>query len=118
MKSLMLAMVLAVAACAYGAGSERQEVAPGTIGIAVDSGPDGRVVISAVAPNGPAARAGLRAGDIVMSCDGRDVSSTRQFEELVLGAQPGSVARVRVRRGGEPRTVEVPVEELPIAADG
>lgn len=50
--------------------------------------------------SGPAAAAGLRAGDILTHVDGRRVQNQQQAMNLVAGAQPGERIRIRVARPG------------------
>lgn len=89
-------------------------VVPGTLGVTV--GPDSAgVVITAVRSAGPAARADLRVGDVIVRFDGRKISSERQFERLVLDSTPGSRARVDIMRAGGIRSLDVLVEELATA---
>ena len=63
-------------------------------------------VIGAVAPGGPAARAGLKAGDRILAVDGHPV---KNFEELVgeISPNPGRKLSVTYRRGQTVRTVAV-----------
>jgi two-component system OmpR family response regulator len=63
--------------------------------------------IAEVNKGGPAARAGLRAGDLVVSINGELVENTRELVRAVSGVNPGTVAHLRVRRGNQ--TVELAV---------
>ncbi len=51
---------------------------PGTSGVIVRPDPSG-VVVSAVGPRGPAARSGVRVGDVVVRYNGEPISTPRQF---------------------------------------
>jgi S1-C subfamily serine protease len=84
---------------------------PGTLGIIVRPDPSG-VIVSAVGPRGPAARSGVRVGDVVVRYNGEPISTPRQFYRLMVDSQPGSVAQLQLRREGAVQTLEVPVEQL------
>lgn len=69
---------------------------------------DGAVVVSGVAPASPAASAGVRAGDLLRSVDGRPVAdgSVAATSSLLRG-EAGTVVELGLERGGGPRTVRV-----------
>ena len=58
---------------------------------------DGGVQVDAV--DGAAARAGLRTGDVILKLQSIDVTSAKQFNELVAKLDPKRVVAVLVRRG-------------------
>jgi serine protease Do len=72
---------------------------PELMGLSVDE-QQGRpgVRISAVDPRGPAYRAGLREGDLVLEVDGRAVPDRASLRKAL--AESGAVARMYVRRNG------------------
>jgi len=117
----MLALLAVLAACAQPEAAappvERaraeDSLVPGTIGIIVHPDPSG-VVVSAVGARGPAARSGVRVGDVVVRYNGEPISTPRQFYRLMVDSRPGSVAQLELRREGTVRIVEVPVEQLDI----
>jgi glutaredoxin 3 len=55
--------------------------------------------IGRVRPEGVAARAGLQAGDIIISLSGRPVRGAVHLEQLMAGVQPGSRIPVAYQRG-------------------
>jgi hypothetical protein len=55
----------------------------------------------------PAAKAGIVAGDIIVSFGGEAVSGGRRLVELVQKTQPGDVVQVVVVRGAQPRALTV-----------
>lgn len=48
---------------------------------------------------GPAARAGLREGDVILALDNNDITSAKQFESILSKADKGKAINVLVRRG-------------------
>ena len=81
----------------------------GWLGVSVQDGADkgSGVGIAGVDRAGPAARAGLRPGDVVLAVNGEHVDSSRNLIRAVAAASPGSSVRLTLRRGG--RDVDVPV---------
>ena len=61
------------------------------------SGGTGGIVIDAV--QGPAAAAGVKAGDVLLAVNGRPVVSVEQVREVV--AQSGKAVALLIARGGE-----------------
>jgi hypothetical protein len=57
------------------------------------------VLVTRVAPGGPAAAAGLQPGDILLDADGQDLGDAAQLEERVLALAPGASLLLRLRRG-------------------
>ncbi|MCP5036631.1 MAG: Do family serine endopeptidase [Rhodobacteraceae bacterium] len=58
-------------------------------------------------PSGPASDAGVEAGDLILSFDGRDVSDTRDLVRQVGNAPVGKVIRLTVLRDGQTQTLKV-----------
>ena len=70
-------------------------------------GTDRGVLIREVLPAGPAAKAGLRSGDIVTAFDGTAVPTVESFLGALRGIEPGTEIRLAVLRGGGHQTVTV-----------
>jgi regulator of sigma E protease len=64
-------------------------------------------VLGAVEPNGPAARAGLQAGDQILSVNGEPVHDFRELQARVQ-SHPGDGVLIRYRRGQTESGVRVP----------
>ncbi|WP_019015496.1 PDZ domain-containing protein [Elioraea tepidiphila] len=69
-------------------------------------------LVSAVEPDSPAARAGLRAGDVVTSVGAAVIGSPRDLARVIAEAGPGRAVPVKVRREGETRELNVTLAEL------
>ncbi|HVD78865.1 MAG TPA: trypsin-like peptidase domain-containing protein [Vicinamibacteria bacterium] len=72
---------------------------------------DWGVVLSDVPPDGAAARAGLRIGDLVVKLDGKVMENARQLEVDLYPRVPGGSVTLEVLRGAERLTYVVTVAE-------
>jgi serine protease Do len=70
-------------------------------------------LLAGVTPGGPAARAGLRAGDVVLRVNGQQVDPDNTLTRLVAGVAPGQSARLEYIRGGRTATANVTVDARP-----
>jgi putative serine protease PepD len=57
--------------------------------------------VLAATPGGPAAAAGLRAGDVITALDGERVSDADQLDAVSVTRTPGDRLRVTYRRDGD-----------------
>ena len=69
------------------------------------------VLIESVSDDSPAARAGLRKGDVVVEFDGERVRSVRQFSRLVSETPVGRTVAAVVQRDGQRMTVNLAPRE-------
>jgi predicted metalloprotease with PDZ domain len=82
------------------------------IGVQLDSGAH----VRDVSPGGPAAEAGIHAGDVIVAINGTDVKSehsSSSVAHLMRNVEPNSKVKIRVLRAGKPLDFEVtarPVE--------
>jgi putative serine protease PepD len=72
--------------------------------------------IAAVVGGGPAAKAGLRAGDRITAVAGAKVRTADDVAERIAGRKPGDVVEVVVQRAGDQRTVKVELGTQPKSA--
>jgi serine protease Do len=79
------------------------------IGVTVEDATDG-VRIDDVDPDSPAAKAGIRSGDLVVEVDGERVRSGRQFSRLIQETAPGRSVPLTVMRDGKRQTLNVTPE--------
>ncbi len=73
----------------------------------------GGVIIAGVLAEGPAARGGVRVGDIVQTLDGQPVRDTGSLLNQIAALKPGHVAPLQVRRDGRETTLSVQVGKRP-----
>lgn len=60
-----------------------------------------------VTPESPAAKAGLKAGDIVMKFGGKEVGSYTDMVKLLLKQKPGDEVPLEVKRGDETKEMKI-----------
>jgi len=75
-------------------------------------GSGGAEVVSLVT-GGPAQKAGLAVGDLIVTFDGKPVATADALSGLVQGRQPGDTVQVVVERNGSSRTVSVTLGTKP-----
>ena len=70
--------------------------------------PEGRqLVVSSVMPNSPADRAGLKAGDVLLSCNGRSEIQTLLQYRMACKVDAGQPSTLQVKRGGTITAISV-----------
>nr|WP_238350983.1 trypsin-like peptidase domain-containing protein [Kribbella shirazensis] len=75
------------------------------IGASVDMTFEGGARVSAVSPNSPAARSGLRVGDVITAVNNEPVDSAEVLIVSIRTHQPGEAVRLAFERGGRSQTV-------------
>jgi len=69
-------------------------------------------LVSDVEADGPAAKAGLKTGDVITRLDGRDIDRSSDLPSRVAALKPGTSTDVEVWRGGKPVDIKVSLGEL------
>ena len=82
----------------------------GRYGLPVDHG----VLITGLAADGPAARAGLHTGEVLVRLDGQAIAGTAALGETLARLKPDQLAALTVARPGGERTITVTMGELPV----
>jgi serine protease DegQ len=93
-------------------GIESQDITPelsNSFGLGRDSG----AIIAGVVRGGPADRAGIRPGDILVSVNGKKVGSTNDMLNLIADLPPGGKSRMTVMRKNRQATLDVTVGRRP-----
>lgn len=71
-------------------------------------------LVSMVEPNGPAAKAGLQAGDVILKFNNQRVNNSNELPLIVANVRPGSKVPLSLWRKGKELNVSVTVSEMPI----
>lgn len=81
--------------------------------------PSGALVAEVMA-NGPADRAGIKVGDVIVEYDGQEVATSAALPPMVGRTAAGDTRSIKVIRDGKPRVLKVKIAELPdeVAQDG
>ena len=74
---------------------------------------DKGALVSDVAPNGPADKAGFKSGDVVTEFNGHPVVDSRRLQLDVASTAPGSKVPVTIVRDGSKKNLDVTVKQLP-----
>jgi Do/DeqQ family serine protease len=93
-------------------GAKLQEVTPDiadSLGLKVPNG----ALVASVVPDSPAARAGLKTGDLLVSVDGVAIEDPNAFDYRFATKALGGTAKVGILRQGRQMTVSVALQPLP-----
>ncbi|MCX7809189.1 MAG: trypsin-like peptidase domain-containing protein, partial [Deltaproteobacteria bacterium] len=76
------------------------------------------VLVNGVEPDSPAARAGLKAGDVIEQVDGERLQSSSQLRAVIASRGAGTQVKIVYVRGKERREIEVRLAERPQLGPG
>jgi putative serine protease PepD len=82
------------------------------LGVRVATIVGGGVLVSAIVPGGPAAKAGIKQGDIILAIDGEPTPTADVLVSVLANLHPGQKVPVKLRRHGKEVTVTVTLGEL------
>jgi serine protease Do len=71
------------------------------------------VLVSRVFPDTPGAKAGLQKGDVILTLAGKPVADGKELQGIVARLPVGKPAPVAILREGQPKTLQVTIEEQP-----
>lgn len=114
----VLMLALAVPAFAGGAHCSGGKSAMAWNGACLQRTASGAVSVAEVAAGSPAAKAGLKAGDIVLAVNGKELSGGKCAASCSAGAScaPGSQVTYTVRRDGAKKDLKFTLVPMPEAA--
>jgi serine protease Do len=75
--------------------------------------PDGGALTEGVSPDGPAGRAGMKEGDVIVKFGDRVIRSFTDLENAVAATAPGATVPVEVMRNGKRERLSLTVKERP-----
>ena len=93
-------------------GARLQAVTPEiaeSLGLRSPTGP----LVASVVPNSPAAKAGIKSSDLIVSIDGQTVDDPNAFDYRFATRPLGGNAQIEVQRSGKPVKVAVALETAP-----
>jgi serine protease Do len=96
-------------------GVEIQPVTPeiaDSLGLKGENG----ALVSNAQDESPAKKAGVLAGDVIMSVDGKEVTSPKELARLIGSIAPGKAVEITVWRNGKSETLSVDLAEMPAPA--
>jgi putative serine protease PepD len=83
------------------------------LGVRVATIVGGGVLVSAIVPEGPAAKAGIKQGDIILAIDGKPTPTADVLVSVLANLHPGQKVPVKLLRHGKKITVTMTLGELP-----
>src|SRR5215510_4693828 len=75
-------------------------------------------LVGEVEPNAPAAKAGIKTGDVISAVNGKKVNDPRELRLMIGSMAPGTKAHIEVNREGQTKAFDVQLGEMPATAAG
>ncbi len=70
-------------------------------------------LVSQVTDNSPAAKAGLKAGDVVLRVNGQEVKNAHALSQMIADIKPGTSVALGIMREGKEKTIDVTLGTMP-----
>jgi S1-C subfamily serine protease/photosystem II stability/assembly factor-like uncharacterized protein len=94
-----------------GTGDPIKQVYMGILGESVEEG--GGAKLTEITDGGPAAKAGLKAGDIIIKADDNAIKDYDELIEFIRSKKPDAKAKFVIKRDGKEQTIEVTIALRP-----
>ncbi|HAO77538.1 MAG TPA: peptidase S1 [Verrucomicrobia subdivision 3 bacterium] len=75
-------------------------------------------LVGDVIPDAPAAKAGLKSGDVILSVNGKPIADAHSLQLTVSQCAPGSAATIKFIRNGVNKTLVITLDALPGVSSG
>jgi serine protease Do len=75
-------------------------------------------LVGSVAPDSPAAKAGVEPGDVILEVNGKAVPNRDDLVQTIVGLRPGSTVPLKILRDKQEKTLNVIIGELDLEAEG
>jgi serine protease Do len=72
-------------------------------------------LVGEVEQNSPSQKAGMKTGDVITAVNGKKISDARELRLMIGSMAPGTKAQIEVNRGGQTKTFDVQLAEMPAA---
>jgi serine protease Do len=73
----------------------------------------GGALVSETAPDGPAAKAGIQSGDVILEYDGRPILNRYELSSAAAESNPGKTIPIKILRNGKELVIRMTVGERP-----
>ena len=73
-------------------------------------------LVGEVSPKSPAEKAGIKTGDVITSVNGKKIGDAHELRLMIGSMSPGTKVQIEVNRGGQKKTLDVDLVEMPAAA--
>src|SRR5438477_1606043 len=70
-------------------------------------------LVGELEPNAPAAKAGIKTGDLIAGVNGKKINDARELRLMIGSMAPGTKAQIEVNREGQTKTFDIQLAEMP-----
>jgi S1-C subfamily serine protease len=77
----------------------------------------GALVVQVVQDASPAAKAGMKTGDIILKLGDKDAGGLQEFVQAIRDKKPGDKIEIKLKRDDKEMTLKITLGELPSALD-